>query len=66
MTKKDLIEIVLAAAEQHGIDDPDDPSREVHDLQDAFRDAVKVMTKDQVERVTRSLEQRGMLAGWIE
>lgn len=65
MTKRDVLEVILAAAEQHGLDDPDDPGRRVRDLEMALGEAVRIMKKEEVMELGRALEREGMLAGWI-
>ena len=65
ITTAELHDLITAAAEQHGIDDIDDPDRQVHDLEHAVHVALMLMTTEQRARMARRLEEHGLLAGWL-
>ncbi len=65
LTKKDILDIIVMAANQHGGEDVDDLNREVHDLRMALESAIRIMDTEQAERLALVLKRRGMLAGWF-
>lgn len=63
---KDLYGLIVAAAEQHGLDDPDNPNREVEDLREALHTALRRLSEADLYNVERELTDYGLLAGWTD
>lgn len=64
MTRGELVDLVLAAAEQHGLDDADGVQRQVADLERALRVVVLQLNRAQLDKAERELK-RTILAGWV-